>query len=188
MASRNIISEAACPRPVRTVQLHAAPANRGQPMMFGTIHLRRYACTAAVAVALATAAVSAAAQKSDKDSKETPDGQRPKVSLKAQPMIAIAPARVVLTAEINGGSNDFEEFYCPTVVWAWGDGTESENSTDCAPYEAGKSEIKRRFTVEHVFRRADVYRVMFRLKRHDKAVGFATVNVQIRPGLREGGQ
>jgi hypothetical protein len=73
-------------------------------------------------------------------------------------------------------------------VWAWGDGTESENSTDCAPYEAGKSEIKRRFTVQHVFPRAGMYRVTFRLKRHDKAVGFATVNVQIRPGLREGGQ
>ena len=28
----------------------------------------------------------------------------------------------------------------------------------------------------------------FRLERHNKAVGFATVNVQIRPGLREGGQ
>ena len=150
-------------------------------------HLRRYAWASATCLALSAAgASSTAAQKPE--TKETPDSQRPKVSLKAQPMIAISPARVVLTAELQGGSNDYEEYYCPTVVWAWGDGTESENSTDCAPYEAGKSEIKRRFTVEHVFRRADMYRVTFRLKRHDKAVGFATVNVQIRPGLREGGQ
>jgi hypothetical protein len=150
-------------------------------------HLRRYAPAGAVCLVLSAAAVSLlAAQKSDQ--KESPDGQRPKVSLKAQPMIAISPARVVLTAELQGGANDYEEYYCPTIVWAWGDGTESENSTDCAPYEPGKSEIKRRFTVEHVFRRADLYRVTFRLKRHDKAVGFATVNVQIRPGLREGGQ
>src|SRR5438876_8888615 len=141
-------------------------------------HLRRLASAGAVCVGLAASAVLLnAAQKTDP--KETSE-PRPQLSLKAQPMIAISPARVVLTAELLGGSNDYEEYYCPTVVWAWGDGTESENSTDCAPYEAGKSEIKRRFTVEHVFRRADVYRITFRLKRHDKAVGFATVNVQIR--------
>jgi hypothetical protein len=152
-------------------------------------YLRRYAWASAACLVLSAAgAWSAAAQKADKDTKDTPDGQRPKVSLKAQPMIAISPARVVLTAELSGGANDYEEYYCPAVVWAWGDGTESENATDCAPYEAGKSEIKRRFTVEHVFRRAAMYRVTFRLKRHDKAVAFATVNVQIRPGLREGGQ
>ena len=91
----------------------------------------------------------------------------------------------MLTAEINGGSNDFEEFYCPTVVWAWGDGTESENSTDCAPYEAGKSEIKRRFTVEHVFR-AGGHQVTFRLKRNDKTLASVSVSIQIQPGGPEG--
>jgi hypothetical protein len=110
---------------------------------------------------------------------------RPQVRLKAQPMLAMAPARVVLTAELVGGANDFEEYYCTGVEWEWGDGTKSESSSDCAPYEPGKSEIKRRFTVEHVFR-AGVYRVMFHLKRHDKAVGNATINIQIRPGLRDG--
>ncbi len=97
----------------------------------------------------------------------------------------MAPARVVFTAELTGGANDFEEFYCGAVEWEWGDGTKSESSSDCAPYEPGKSEIKRRFTVEHVFR-AGAYRVMFHLKRHDKAVGNATINIQVRPGLRDG--
>jgi len=131
-------------------------------------------------------AASGAAQKSDKESKDKPDAKRPEVRLKAQPVISVAPARVVLTAEIVGGPNDFEEFYCPAVQWEWGDGTQSESSADCAPYEAGKSEIKRRFTVEHVFRRADNYRVTFRLKRRDKSVGFASVQIQVRPGLPEG--
>jgi hypothetical protein len=136
--------------------------------------------------ALLAAGPSAAGQKSDKDkdAKDNPDNKRPKVSLKATPVISMAPARIVLTAEITGGANDFEDFYCPTIQWAWGDGTESESTNDCAPYEPGKTEIKRRFTVEHVFR-AGAYRVMFRLKRHDKAVGFATVNIQVRPGLRD---
>jgi hypothetical protein len=28
--------------------------------------------------------------------------------------------------------------------------------------------------------------VMFHLKRHDKAVGNATISIQVRPGLRDG--
>ncbi len=100
----------------------------------------------------------------------------------------MAPARVVLTAELVGGDDDFEDFYCPAIEWEWGDGTKSESSTDCAPYEPGKSEIKRRFTVEHVFRtgRPNGFRVTVHLKRRDKSVGAATVNIQVRPGLRDG--
>jgi hypothetical protein len=131
--------------------------------------------------------VGVSAQKNSKDSKDQKDAAdpRPKVSLRATPVIAMAPARVVFTAELTGGANDFEEFYCGAVEWEWGDGTKSESSSDCAPYEPGKSEIKRRFTVEHVFR-AGMYRVIFHLKRHDKAVGNATINIQVRPGLRDG--
>ena len=153
-------------------------------------YLRRtaWAGTASLLVAAALT-ISVSAQKNgkdgkDKDQKDAAD-PRPKVSLKATPVIAMAPARVVLTAELTGGANDFEDFYCSAVEWEWGDGTKSESSSDCAPYEAGKSEIKRRFTVEHVFR-AGNYRVMFHLKRHDKAVGNATINIQVRPGLRDG--
>lgn len=133
-----------------------------------------------------TAAMTIHAQKSDKnkDSRES-DAQRPKLVLKAQPMIAVAPARVVLTAELLGGAKDYEEYYCPTVEWEWGDGTKSESSVDCRPYEAGKTEIKRRFTVEHVFHRGN-YRVTFRLKRHDKQLVSAGVSLQVQPGLRDG--
>src|SRR5438094_2108818 len=149
-------------------------------------NLRQYAWAGVASLLVATTlGVSAAAQKADKDAKDNPDNRRPKVRLKAQPVIAMAPARVVLTAELVGGANDFEEFYCAGVEWEWGDGTKSESSTDCAPYEPGKSEIKRRFTVEHVFR-VGAYRVMFHLKRRDKSVGAATVNIQVRPGLRDG--
>ena len=142
-------------------------------------HLRRFAWSCATCLLLC-ATVGTAAQKSDKD-KDT-DPKRPRLTLKAQPMISISPARVVLTAELQGGPNDFEEYYCPTVEWDWGDGTQSESTTDCQPYEAGKSEIKRRFTVEHIFR-AGNYKVMFRLKRRDKPLTAATVSIQVRPGL-----
>ena len=151
------------------------------------VHLRRLAWSSALCVSLSAAVATTGAQKNGgKDAKDAPDAKRPQIRLKANPIISVSPAKVTLTAEIVGGANDFEEYYCPTVEWDWGDGTHSESSADCAPYEAGKSEIKRRFSVEHVFRRADNYRVAFRLKRRDKAVGFATVQVQVRPGLPEG--
>ena len=145
--------------------------------------MRRFAWSG-VTCLLLTAAVGAAPQKPEKDKDKDPkdDARRPKLTLKAQPVIAMSPARIVLTAELLGGPNDFEEFYCPTVEWDWGDGTHSESTADCEPYEAGKSEIKRRFTVQHVFR-AGVYKVMLRLKRRDKALTAATVNIQVRPGL-----
>jgi hypothetical protein len=149
--------------------------------------LRRCAWSAATCLLLSSA-LAAAPQKPDKDAKDKDaDPKRPKIQLKAQPIISISPSRVVLTAELVGGANDFEEFYCPTVEWDWGDGTQSESTLDCAPYEPGKSEIKRRFTVEHIFR-AGAYKVTFRLKRRDRALGSAAVNIQVRPGIRDIGR
>src|SRR6266550_2024533 len=152
-------------------------------------HLRRIAAAGAASFLVAAVlAASPAFQKDDKTVKDKDQDTRPKVSLKAQPVIAMSPARVVLTAELTGGANDFQDFYCPAIEWDWGDDTRSEKSDDCAPYEPGKSEIKRRFTVEHTYGRAGNYRISFRMKRHEKIVGAATTNVQIRPGLRDIGQ
>jgi hypothetical protein len=123
----------------------------------------------------------------EKASKDKDSDKRPKVTLKAQPLISIGPSKVTLRAELVGGANDYEEYYCPTVEWDWGDGTQSESTNDCEPYEAGKSEIKRRFTVEHLFR-AGYYQVAFRLKRKDKALVAATATVQVQAGGSELGR
>ncbi len=139
--------------------------------------------TACLAVTMMLAAASAQ-QKDDKSGPKDTD-PRPKLSLKAQPMMAIAPARVVFSAELTGGANDSQEYYCPTVEWAWGDDTKSEATSDCEPYQAGKSEIKRRFTVEHQYKHGGNFRIVFRLKRGNKSIAAATINVQVRPGLRD---
>jgi hypothetical protein len=137
---------------------------------------------------VAVAAVGLARQRETKDAKDKePDKQRPKLTLKAQPIISISPSRVTLRAELVGGANDYEEYYCPTIEWDWGDGTQSESRADCEPYQSGKSEIKRRFTVEHVFR-AGYYQVAFRLKRRDKAVASATATVQVQGGAADFGR
>jgi hypothetical protein len=140
------------------------------------LNLRRLTWACAASLSLATVLSASAAQPGEKD--------RPKISLKANPMVSRSPSRVVLTVELTGGANDYEAFYCPSVEWDWGDGTESESSSDCEPYQAGKSEIKRRFTVEHVFK-AGNHRVTFRLKRHDKLLTAASVQIQVQPGLHD---
>jgi hypothetical protein len=111
---------------------------------------------------------------------------KPSISVKVTPVMAFSPARMVLTAELRGGADDYEDFYCASVEWDWGDDTRSESKTDCEPYEAGKSEIKRRFTIEHVFNTSGDFRVEFRLKQKNKIVGRGTADVKIRPGIRDG--
>ena len=144
------------------------------------MHTRRFRTVAACAAVLVATAVVAA--RPARSARADGDDDRPKLVVKARPAIAIAPATVRLNAELVGGANDYEQFYCPTITWDWDDGTVSESSADCAPYQAGVSEIQRHFNVEHRFR-AGNYRVLFSLKDHDKEVAATTVRIQIRPGL-----
>jgi hypothetical protein len=146
----------------------------------------RFASTGATGVAIALMLAAASGQQ--KDDKKQPD-PRPKLTLKAQPVLAIAPARVVFTAELIGGANDYQDFYCPTVQWEWGDDTTSESNADCEPYAPGTSAIKRRFTMDHAYEHGynAPMKVLFRLKRRDKTLASATTNVQIRPGIRDPG-
>lgn len=112
---------------------------------------------------------------------------KPSVSVRVSPIVGFSPARVVLTAELKGGADDYEEFYCASVEWDWGDDTHSESKTDCEPYEAGKSEIKRRFTIDHTYNISGDYRVEFRLKQKDKVVARGAAEVKVRPGARDWG-
>jgi len=129
----------------------------------------------AILCALALAASLQAAGPDKKD--------KPSISVKVTPLTGFSPAHMVLSADLKGGANDYEEFYCATVEWDWGDETKSESKTDCDPYEAGKSEIKRHFTIDHTFNSAGDYRVEFRLKQKDKVVGRGSTDVKIRPGI-----
>jgi hypothetical protein len=130
-------------------------------------------------------ALTAGASPAARLGQEAPKPKKPSVSVKATPAVSFSPARIVVVADIKGGSDDFEDFYCATVTWEWGDGTESENTTDCEPYEPGKSRIQRRFSTLHRYETSGEYRVVFRLKRQDKVVGSGTTIVRVRPGLRD---
>ena len=140
------------------------------------------ATTTATCMVLGVAGALVLAQSKDKPAKDA-DAKRPKMTLRVQPQVAIAPAKVTLTAEILGGSDDFEEYYCASVAWDWGDDTTSESTSDCEPYEAGKSQIKRRYTVQHEFRRAGNYKLYFHLKQKTRILGSASTSLQVQPGV-----
>jgi hypothetical protein len=133
------------------------------------------------ALLLAVFSVPAAAQAPKPAAKE-----RPTLVVRVTPPTGFTPLRVRASAEARDGSDDYAEFYCATVEWDWGDGTISENTGDCDPYEAGKSTIQRRFAADHVYRQAGSYRIAFRLKQKSRQVGGAVASVQVRSGAGEG--
>lgn len=147
----------------------------------------RRACSALSAVSLAgllvagvfTTGRTVRAQQSNNDTK------KPSLSLRVTPPVGFAPLKTRLVVEVRGGADDYEDFYCPTIEWDWGDGTVSANAEDCDPYEAGKSMIKRRFAIDHTFQQPGSFRIAFRLKKRDRVVGMSSVNVQVRAGVSQ---
>jgi len=135
-------------------------------------------CTLAALVLLASPSGSAGAGQRAED-------RKPSLSFKATPPVGFSPLRVRIVVDVRGGADDYAEFYCPTIEWDWGDGTISESSEDCEPYEQGRSAIKRRFSAEHVFRQSGTYQVYFRLKQRDKTIAASNGNVQVRAGVRD---
>jgi hypothetical protein len=137
-------------------------------------------CAATILVA---AGVSAPAQSSDKDKEEKKDPKRPSLTLKATPGTGMVPVRVSATAEFKGGDDDFQEYYCAGVEWNWGDGTVSQSAKDCEPYEAGTSQIRRRFTESHTYKRPGAFRISFRLKHRDRVLTSQTTMVRLLGGM-----
>ena len=80
---------------------------------------------------------------------------------------------------------DDPELYCPNVEWDWGDGTRSEATENCEPFEDGKSTVKRRWTTSHTFDMQGSYRVVLRLKRGPKTIVAGNNTVQVKPGVRD---
>lgn len=140
--------------------------------------LGRTFCTLVALMVVASPSGSAGASQRGED-------RKPSLSFKATPPVGFSPLRVRVVVDVRGGADDYADFYCPSIEWDWGDGTISESSEDCDPYEAGTSAIKRRFSAEHIFRSSGTYQVYFRLKKGDKTIAASNGNVQVRAGARD---
>jgi len=141
---------------------------------------RRTACTLVAALVVLLSAPALQGQQAE--------AKRPSLSLRVTPPIGFTPLRVRVVAEARDGSDDYADFYCAGVEWEWGDGTVSESASDCEPYEAGKSTIRRVFSADHVYRQAGQFRVIFKLKQKTRQVASVSSNVQVRSSGGEFGR
>ncbi len=111
------------------------------------------------------------------------EGEEPDLRLRASPQVVFAGSEVLLIAELRGGDDDYRELYCVSVEWDWDDGTRSESTPDCDPYEPGVSQIRRRYSVRHTFEFSGRHQVRLNLKRRDDVVSSARVAIEVR-GIR----
>lgn len=130
-----------------------------------------------LAVAALVASLSPVAGADDKPKK----GKRPGLELRASPRFAFSPASILFTAELKGG-DDVEELHCPEVEWEWGDGGKSVSESDCDPFTETTA-IQRRYTANHVFQFAGIYRVKVTLRKSGKSVVSQSMTMTIRAGL-----
>jgi hypothetical protein len=140
-----------------------------------------------VAAVLAGALTPSSVSSLPGDDKSEDKTKRPALSVRASPAISFSPVRVRAVAELKGGSDNDQEFYCAGVEWDWGDQTRSEESTDCEPYEEGVSQLTRRFSGQHTYMSAGRYRLQVRLKRNTKVIAAANTTITVRPGVRDYG-
>jgi plastocyanin len=134
---------------------------------------------AAVAVALSLLASGAAPAGAEEE--KAKKGKKPALDLRATPRYAFSPANVLFTAELKGG-DEVEELYCPEVEWEWGDGGKSVQESDCDPWTEA-TPIQRRFTSNHTFQFAGLYRVKVTLRKSGKNMMSQTLTMTIRAGL-----
>ena len=109
-------------------------------------------------------------------------GDRPNLSLRASPRVAFVPAEILFVAQLRGGDDDYEDFYCVTIEWDWDDDTRSESTPDCEPYEPGTSRIRRRYSTRHRFDYGGRYQVRINLKKRGDTVASARTAVELRGG------
>lgn len=115
------------------------------------------------------------------------DKDKPSLNIRATPISGFAPMKVSVSVALQGGANDYQDFYCPSVEWDWDDGTKSQEKVDCEPYEPGKSEIRRNYRAEHRYEFGGTeFRLQFRLKQKNKTVASTSTTIRVQPGIRDG--
>lgn len=132
-------------------------------------------------VAFVALSIGAATKPSNKK-----DDGKASLSLRATPAMAFAPARITLSGQLKGPATDGEDFYCPTVQWDWGDGTISESSNDCEPFQPNKSDIQKSFVTQHIYKTGGQYEVKLLLKKAERIVAIGSATLNIGKALGEG--
>jgi hypothetical protein len=103
----------------------------------------------------------------------------PSVALRALPRVAVAPATIQFSVEIQGGKD--EDVHCVSLQWEWGDGSKGSTDGECPEYVAGETKVERFFEAEHEYRRQGRPAVRVRVMKDGKMLATNTVSVVISP-------
>jgi hypothetical protein len=109
--------------------------------------------------------------------------KQPMLEIRTVPRMAFSPVNALIIAELRGG-DDVEELYCPEIEWDFDDGTKSTHEADCPPYQPGLL-IERRYSIEHLYRRAGNYTITVTLRRSARTLKKATARLNVRPGAAD---
>jgi hypothetical protein len=105
--------------------------------------------------------------------------KKPKLELRASPLMGPPTTEFTFVAELKGG-DDAEAFYCPRLEWRWNDDDDaSVNEPECPPFEAGVTKPERRFSTTHRFTNEGSRRVRLTLSKDGKVLGVADVSVRV---------
>ena len=107
----------------------------------------------------------------------TADLEEPRLTLRTARRVAFSPVEAFFVAELVGG-DEIEEFYCPELVWEWGDGSRSVSQSDCPPF-APDDELQRLFTARHVYRHSGNHQIRLTLQKADRAIAAASVSIVV---------
>jgi hypothetical protein len=110
--------------------------------------------------------------------------KKPRLRLRAIPIMAMAPVEVTVLIDLDGG-DDLEDYYCPEIEVEWDDGAKSVQESDCPPFEPGTA-ITRHYSLSHSFRRSGLFEARVRLRRAGRVVAASQVNIRVQAGLGEG--
>lgn len=103
--------------------------------------------------------------------------EAPRLELRTARRVAFSPVEAFFVAELRGG-DEVEEFYCPELVWEWGDGSRSIRQSDCPPFDPD-GELRRFYTARHVYRWAGNHQVRLTLRKADRAIASASVSLSV---------
>jgi hypothetical protein len=110
-----------------------------------------------------------------------PKPKKPTLDMRVTPRMAFSPVNVLVVAELKGG-DDIEEYYCPEIEWDWDDGGKSVHEADCDPFDS-TTQIERRFSQEHYYRRAGMYNLKAYFKKAGRVVLIGNLRITVRAGV-----
>ena len=98
--------------------------------------MRRYLCVTACVFMLGTGAVAQ---------------DEPELQLRVDVHRGFAPLKIETSSWLRGGDNAHPDFYCLKAIWIWGDGTQSERTPDCDPYDPDTAQMIRHYDISHTY-------------------------------------